>query len=558
MSKKSKLKAKMAIIGNKRESIAMMQRQKELLDAHSTATWSGTQCKSFPGPVNEIYIATHRYYYLSPQEGLTVLHPSVPSRDIKFIDHQTPRMSFYTSIDQALMANPSIRVGDELYVYIPMRYDYHKAIKPYSNQSATSDITGEVWFTDENINIQCVGKIKVVDLSPISTMYKELNGSYKELYQWQYKVLANESGQTDDGTYERPILEQANYSKTNCYPVYIVLHRSGTLFSHMVKFVLPGDYTHACISFTDTMDPHYSFGLKKLSSRLLNPEDSGLVIMGPRDPFYKHYHCKYAIYVMYVNKKQYIAMQNVLQYFIDHEDKLYYDWVGAIMAWLGMESKESEKWFCTRFVAKVIDAGYKLAKVPSLWMPGDFQSLENVSLVNQGDDFYRYNSEITRMNLELVKRKDFSAIKFHLKDFTKESRAALIRKEDTVEVAPEESQGNLPIPVLEAARYSKTNCYPIFIVLYFTGRFFAKVVSHFSQSEWSHVAISFRPDLDPHYSFGMAGWDTEGTDFSIMGPRDPFFVQNRTKYAIYVMYVNKKQYMAMQKALQIGCKEDSF
>ena len=408
------------------------KRQMQLRRTRSTEIFQPVlRDKQIPGmEIQEVNIGTYRYYYLSSQEGLNKLTPIIP--DLKGMDHKTPRISFYTSINQAILALGGNQRGKEYYVYTPKSYDNHSTVKPHSNQSPTSDVTGEVWYI-KDVNVMCLGKIVVTDLTDRTYIYKNPDGSIGELYEWQFKILQNNIETMAEsavfGNSAKPLeynIEQAHWTPTNCYPVYIILHHSGTPMSNIVRFATGAEYSHTCISFNAELSPHYTFGSKKLTSNVLNPNDVGLTIMNPTDPFFKHYRCKYAVYVMYVNKRQYEAMQKCLQYFVDRKDNLRYGWFDAIFAWMGISSEKSEKYFCTKFVAKVIDAGYKIGKASSLWMPSDFQALQNISLVNKGDDFYRYNGTITRLNEEYIKKRDFDGIKFRLREFPDELKKLII------------------------------------------------------------------------------------------------------------------------------------
>ena len=209
--------------------------------------------------------------------------------------------------------------------------------------------------------------------------------------------------------------EVADYSRKNHYPVFIVLYHSGTLLSTIVKFATGDEYTHSCISFSPDLKPLYSFGNHKPG--LINAEP-GFVIQndGPDDNFYKHYTAKYAVYVMYVSKAAYEAMQTSLNLFIDKEKDWKFDLPNLVSVFFNKESEKSEKYFCSKFVAHIINAGYKLSKVPSLYKPEDFKYLDNITCIDKGIDFKLYNVKRAMKNLALVKKQDFDSIKLEAFD----------------------------------------------------------------------------------------------------------------------------------------------
>ena len=215
-----------------------------------------------------------------------------------------------------------------------------------------------------------------------------------------------EEEETIDESYLNYISEDANYSEENCYPVFIVLTHSGTAMANIVKAFTGNKYTHASISFDSSLDPMYTFGVK--GPKTFGSE-SGFVIQNTKSEFYKNYKALYAVYVMYVNQLQYEAMQRALQKFIDKKDEWKYDLVNLVSIWLNRPSEKSKKYFCSRFVAEIINAGYRLDKVPSLYKPQELKGLSNITLVNKGNNLRYYNPMITDANLEYIKSHDFKS-----------------------------------------------------------------------------------------------------------------------------------------------------
>ena len=399
-------------ITNFRDSMERVTRERsdDISDSPRSATYGL--------PSNESRIDTYRYYHLSENPNLIKIDPYITDTTTNIA-----RVPFNTSISNCLISMNGNQSGKNYYVYIPASYDFHKAVTPTREQLPAGQITGEIWYTAP-VNVKCIGQIHVIkqdDSKPHIYQPDSGSTSISELYEWNYRQIQNEYAllpELNNLPTEQPIIEQAMYSERRCMPVFIILMHSGTPMATVVKMVSRAEYSHCCIAFNPELKPHYSFGLKKLGLNPLHPESIGFTAQNPKDPLYKKYkNTKYSVYVMYVTPKQYGDMQRVLQGFIDNKDKLRYDFVNLISVWLGIQSEESEKWFCSKFIAKVIDAGYKLGKVPSLWMPMDFADLKNVSLCAQGSDFYNYNSNITKLNLELIKARDYTAIQFQMRQF---------------------------------------------------------------------------------------------------------------------------------------------
>lgn len=193
--------------------------------------------------------------------------------------------------------------------------------------------------------------------------------------------------------------EEAHYSSTDKYPVFIVLMHTGTSIANAIKAFTHDEFSHACISFNSRLDPLYSFGRKKLDAA-----DSGFVINKPKAEFFTKFHSYYSVYVMYVNKKAIDLMKQRLEYFIENEDNLKFDNLSMVGCGLGIASEKSKKYFCSRFCMEIIGQGVELEKVPSLYKPQDMSELDNISLVNKGADFYNYDYKETERNLKKIKK----------------------------------------------------------------------------------------------------------------------------------------------------------
>lgn len=204
-----------------------------------------------------------------------------------------------------------------------------------------------------------------------------------------------------------PAIEEANYSKDNCYPIYIVLMHSGTLLANIIQKFTNDEFSHACISFNSNLSPMYSFGNKKVGG-----VDAGFTIQSPASEFFSTKKAYYKVYVMYVNRDAYQKMRENLDKFLHDRLKLKYDLFSLLKVWRGKPSEESKKFFCSRFVMQVIGAGRPLEKVASLYKPQDIAELNDISCVNQGDDFSKYDYHITEKNLKKVQRKQFDSVAF--------------------------------------------------------------------------------------------------------------------------------------------------
>ena len=193
------------------------------------------------------------------------------------------------------------------------------------------------------------------------------------------------------------ISEEAIFSKDHKNPVFLVLSSGSSWFANAIKAVTKNEFSHAMISFNSKLDPLYSFGTRT-DGKL------GFVINNPKDRVWDIEDCKYSVYVMYVTDKAKRAMKKRLDDFVSKEKDLKYSFKGILDIWRGKESEKDEKWFCSRFVMEIISKAQNLAKVPSLWRPGDIEQLSNISLVNRGFDFYNYDHKITDRHIKDIEK----------------------------------------------------------------------------------------------------------------------------------------------------------
>lgn len=203
--------------------------------------------------------------------------------------------------------------------------------------------------------------------------------------------------------------EEAIYDSKNTEPVYIILMHSGTLLSNIIKNVQGDEFTHSLISFNSKLDPMYSFGNKKDSNIGLNG-DPGFVVQNTKDPFYKSKKSYYEVYVMFVSKNDKQKMIQRMKWFKEKDRYLGYDMIGLLKYKLGISSDNNlKKYFCSRFVAEIIGQSGKIDRDASLYSPQDFKDdFSFISLVNKGDDLYKYDYKLTEENLKKVKNGDYS------------------------------------------------------------------------------------------------------------------------------------------------------
>lgn len=207
------------------------------------------------------------------------------------------------------------------------------------------------------------------------------------------------------------INEDAVYSKKDKYPVFIVLTYGDNPLGIAISKITGDEWTHVLIAFNPQLDPMYSFATRTQKSDK-HQSLFGFVYQNTKDKWYKNRNIKYEVYVMYVNKAAYMRMQERLEYFKTHERESEYDFPGLISIGLNRNTEHHRKYFCSRFVAEILQQGVHIDKLPSLYRPQDMKDLSNISLVNKGHDMYAYDPKVTIGNMDKIRYKIYNGFTF--------------------------------------------------------------------------------------------------------------------------------------------------
>ena len=188
-------------------------------------------------------------------------------------------------------------------------------------------------------------------------------------------------------------MRQHTQTMKNTY-IYLVLTRTGTLFSKVIGFATGKRYTHVSISSDILLTDMYSFCRDKKEMPLpanFNREDINTEVFGA---------CKtipsevYRIPVTYEQLERY---RDVIRHFILNRSSYTYD-IGALVPMaLHIPYRFRNKFVCSVWVGFVLGkSGIKhdIKKHPSLIEPEDFRSITGAELIYRGD-LKRYRSFIS-------------------------------------------------------------------------------------------------------------------------------------------------------------------
>ena len=200
-------------------------------------------------------------------------------------------------------------------------------------------------------------------------------------------------------------LDEAATKNQKLYPVYVVLVHSGTGVSKAIKAISHSEYSHASICFDSSLDKMYSFARKDPR----NPFIGGFRYESIGKGFYEQKEIPYAVYVVPCTENQIKKMKKRLNYFIQNQEKFTFDFTGLVTNYLGIVNNPAHRWFCSRFVADVLNAGAPknnpYVAEPSLQDPDDFKDTDWAIYVDSGENLMKYDrKKVDRKTNQIIRK----------------------------------------------------------------------------------------------------------------------------------------------------------
>lgn len=214
--------------------------------------------------------------------------------------------------------------------------------------------------------------------------------------------------------------EEATYSSKNRYPVFLIFTYTGGTLSKIIKPVTQSEFSHAMIAFDPELKECWSMSERLKDNHegglYTGKEKYGLVNFTYDSYYYKHMVAEsyYSVYVMYVSKEVRDKMISRVKYLAEHEQEIRFNQLGLVTGggFRIKDTRDNMKFFCSQLVADILRSGMNMNLHPSVTRPVDLTELDNISLVNHGLDFTKYDPKITRRNMRLVREKKYNNVEF--------------------------------------------------------------------------------------------------------------------------------------------------
>lgn len=165
--------------------------------------------------------------------------------------------------------------------------------------------------------------------------------------------------------------------------IYVVMTATGTWFSKCIGLYTRARYNHASICLDSKINEFYSFGRKIAWF----PLGGGFVIEHKNTGLFKAFgNTMCAIYKLDVDDAKYEVLKKSIELFIKNRKIYSYNILGLIGVMLNIPTKRKNKFFCTQFVATMLQTSniHDFGKDLSLVTPQDLHEISELTPVYEG------------------------------------------------------------------------------------------------------------------------------------------------------------------------------
>jgi len=135
--------------------------------------------------------------------------------------------------------------------------------------------------------------------------------------------------------------------------IYIVLTRTNTMLSKIIRFVKKDEYTHASLSLDKTFETMYSFGRKYT----YNPFIGTFVTENFNDGIYGLHRYLYGkVLEINVDDSQYEKITALLNKFESDRNSYNYNYTGLLRSLFNVETHSEKNFLCSEFVYHLLNS----------------------------------------------------------------------------------------------------------------------------------------------------------------------------------------------------------
>lgn len=160
--------------------------------------------------------------------------------------------------------------------------------------------------------------------------------------------------------------------------IHIILMQTTTLLARLIRIISREPYSHVSIALDPALQKAYSFGRKR--PRFMFP--AGFVVEDLPSVFRQYPAVRYGVYRLAVTPGEYRRIQKEIMHF-QAETAYGYNCLGVVAAWFGLAIPRKRHYFCSQFVAHVVDTARPglWGRPPELMRPCDYRTSPLLELV---------------------------------------------------------------------------------------------------------------------------------------------------------------------------------
>lgn len=163
--------------------------------------------------------------------------------------------------------------------------------------------------------------------------------------------------------------------------IYIVVTRTGTFLSKLIKIYTKDEYTHSSIALDKELNRMYSFG--RLNP--YNPFHGGFVHEGINFGTFKRFKkTQVAIYELEIPEEKYERAAEIIEYIEKNRNKYSFNILGLFLIAVHRRRIRKNTFYCAEFVRYVLKNSKIHKEYPDLIRPEYFKNIENAKLIYTG------------------------------------------------------------------------------------------------------------------------------------------------------------------------------
>lgn len=163
--------------------------------------------------------------------------------------------------------------------------------------------------------------------------------------------------------------------------IYIVVTRTGTFLSNLIKIYTKDEFTHSSISLDKELNQMYSFG--RLNP--YNPFYGGFVHEGIHKGTFKRFKkTEVAIYELEITKEKYERAKELITEIELNKKNYGFNILGLFLIAINRKRIKKNTFYCAEFVEYVLKNSKIHNEWPDLIRPENFKNIQNAKLVYKG------------------------------------------------------------------------------------------------------------------------------------------------------------------------------